>query len=349
MYRPATTGFQTAWISLDDIVDEWPTMPQTGSAWDPSAKDPDGSYHLSWIEDTKLSVFTSSLKFQVEADGVLLTVIVSERSSRVVVYKRKKKLDSASLSPVHPTHCHKKLWCIIKGHFKGCLCQSVKFEIVANNHDTQTIMWLVHFVELNIDGSFVLMDTCIEVPSSNLIVMDIIDRRQKELYQQDIVQKSLRSKLRDLTPVLFLWGQILGWILIWFWLANQVQQIWPETQQYFYMYLVILDPKLTLNTCKNIAEFQARFAALDLQAKTRSKSTQVFDLTKILIHRSSEILANLMLLGLHPHMVKAMQRTWVVNQCWRAVKPVILIRSNLDGHSATAADSSYVHFRHSDG
>ncbi len=65
----------------------------------------------------------------------------------------------------------------------------IKFEIVANDHDTQTTMWLVRLVELNIDRSFALMDTCIEVPSSNLIVMDIIDRRQKELYQQDIVQK----------------------------------------------------------------------------------------------------------------------------------------------------------------
>ncbi len=175
--------------STTPIPTSRPTTPETGGAWDPSAKDPDGPYHLPWIEDTKLSTFASSLKFQVEADGVPLTVTVSERSGRVVVYKGKMKLNPASLSPVHPTRRHKGLWCIIKGHFKGCLCQSIKFEIVANDRDTQMTMWLVRLVELNIDGSFVLMDTCIEVPSSNLIVMDIIDRRQKELYQQDIVQK----------------------------------------------------------------------------------------------------------------------------------------------------------------
>ncbi len=56
--------------STTPIPTSRPTTPKTGSAWDPSAKDPDGPYHLSWIKDTKLSAFASSLKFQVEADGV---------------------------------------------------------------------------------------------------------------------------------------------------------------------------------------------------------------------------------------------------------------------------------------
>ncbi len=96
--------------STTPIPTSRPTTPEMGGAWDPSAKDPDGPYHLSWIKDTKLSMFASSLKFQVEADGVPLTVTMSERSSGVVVYKGKKKLNQASLSPVHPTHHHKGLW-----------------------------------------------------------------------------------------------------------------------------------------------------------------------------------------------------------------------------------------------
>ena len=54
----------------------------------------------------------------------------------------------------------------------------------------------------------------------------------------------------------------------------------------------ILDPnpkvKLTINTCKNVAGFDAGFAALDLRAKTGSKSAKVFDPSKILINPSSE-------------------------------------------------------------
>ncbi len=46
--------------------------------------------------------------------------------------------------------------------------------------------------------------------------------------------------------------------------------------------------KLMLNTSKDVAGFDAGFAVLDLQAKTGSKSTKVFDPLKLLIHCSSD-------------------------------------------------------------